>query len=277
MVGTAAPGARRLRAGPWDLELVDGDLRGVRIDGREAVQRIYLAVRDAEWGTVPARVVRQHVEANVDSFRIELEIESRGPEIHVRWRVDVSGSADGTIAYAIDGVAGTAFSSARMGLCVLLSRTLAGVPYRVHHVDGSDAFGALPLLVAPQQPVQDIGGFAYGLAADTEASLRFAGETFEMEDQRNWGDASFKIYGTPLARPYPVAVAAGARIRQSVELRSQRRQLAVAVAAPPASPPARLPKIGIALPAEALDADAQVRLRALRPDHLRIDVDLRTE
>ena len=49
--------------------------------------------------------------------------------------------------------------------------------------------------------------------------LRFGGELFEMEDQRNWTDASYKTYCTPLHLPYPVELAAGERVIQSVTLR----------------------------------------------------------
>jgi hypothetical protein len=42
------------------------------------------------------------------------------------------------------------------------------------------------------------------------------GETFETEDQCNWGDTSFKTYGTPLHLPFPVRVEAGERLEQSV-------------------------------------------------------------
>ena len=38
------------------------------------------------------------------------------------------------------------------------------------------------------------------------------GETFETEDQRNWSDASFKTYGTPLHLPFPVEVEEGTRV-----------------------------------------------------------------
>ena len=41
------------------------------------------------------------------------------------------------------------------------------------------------------------------------AEVRFEGETFEMEDQRNWTDASYKTYCTPLSLPYPVEVKEG--------------------------------------------------------------------
>lgn len=39
-----------------------------------------------------------------------------------------------------------------------------------------------------------------------------------MEDQRNWTDASYKTFCTPLHLPYPVRVRKGVRIDQAVEL-----------------------------------------------------------
>ena len=35
------------------------------------------------------------------------------------------------------------------------------------------------------------------------------GDTFEMEDQRNWTDASYKTYVRPLALPWPYTLRAG--------------------------------------------------------------------
>ena len=49
--------------------------------------------------------------------------------------------------------------------------------------------------------------------------LEFEGDTFETEDQRNWTDASFKTYCTPLADPFPVMVQSGDTIRQQVILK----------------------------------------------------------
>ncbi len=48
--------------------------------------------------------------------------------------------------------------------------------------------------------------------------LEFAGDLFEIEDQRNWGDASFKTYCTPLRRGFPFLLKAGTRIAQSVQV-----------------------------------------------------------
>ncbi len=52
--------------------------------------------------------------------------------------------------------------------------------------------------------------------AGIAATTAFAGDVFEMEDQRNWTDASYKTYVRPLARPWPYRLAAGETITQSV-------------------------------------------------------------
>jgi hypothetical protein len=115
--------------------------------------------------------------------------------------------------------------------------------------------------------------------------MGFEGEVFEMEDQRNWTDGSFKTYCTPLALPRPVWVEAGAVIEQSVRL-SLTLSGPAETAAPESEsirvtlsddPPRRLPRLGLALPTEPaiLTPPVVERLRALRPAHLRAELALR--
>ena len=49
--------------------------------------------------------------------------------------------------------------------------------------------------------------------------LSFDGDSFELEDQRNWGDASFKTYCTPLRKGFPRAVRRGTLIAHRVKVR----------------------------------------------------------
>lgn len=50
------------------------------------------------------------------------------------------------------------------------------------------------------------------------AEISFEGDIFEMEDQRNWTDASYKIYSTPLELPFPVEVKKGDQFRQKISI-----------------------------------------------------------
>ena len=51
-----------------------------------------------------------------------------------------------------------------------------------------------------------------------EVRLDFEGELFEMEDQRNWTDASFKTYSTPTSLPWPSRLDAGAVVRHVIAI-----------------------------------------------------------
>src|SRR6202790_3111519 len=51
-----------------------------------------------------------------------------------------------------------------------------------------------------------------------KVACRMEGDTFEMEDQRNWSDASFKTYVRPLALPWPYTLAKGTSFTQSVSV-----------------------------------------------------------
>jgi hypothetical protein len=78
--------------------------------------------------------------------------------------------------------------------------------------------GSFPRYVWAQQPFQDLKAISHEVAPGVRARIAFEGETFEMEDQRNWADASYKIYSTPLRLPFPVELKKGAKVAQSVTL-----------------------------------------------------------
>ena len=48
--------------------------------------------------------------------------------------------------------------------------------------------------------------------------FRFSGDLFELEDQRNWTDASYKIYGPQLALGFPLHATDGQRFEQVIEI-----------------------------------------------------------
>ena len=93
-----------------------------------------------------------------------------------------------------------------------------GTPLLVAHPDGSTTTCLFPLLISPDQPAGDISGLRHCVdGIDTE--IAFQGETFEMEDQRNWSDASFKTYCRPLSLPRPYRLHAGEVQRQEIHIR----------------------------------------------------------
>src|SRR5205814_1216503 len=72
-----------------------------------------------------------------------------------------------------------------------------------------------PELISPSRDVTDMEAIRYAVGP-VGVELRFEGDRFDMEDQRNWTDASYKTFCTPLRQPYPVQLEAGHRVRQRV-------------------------------------------------------------
>lgn len=279
-----------LRAGPLTLFWEEGGLRYIRLGDVEVLRRIYVAVRDRNWGTVPATLTDVSMAMQADAFRIAFEVEHRQEEIHFTWHGEITGTADGTIRFAMDGMARSTFLRNRIGFCVLHPAEAAGARACVRHVDGTTESAVLPVDVVPYQPVPpfaEMAGLSHEVLPGVWAELRFEGDVFEMEDQRNWTDASFKTFCTPLRLPFPVEVWAGTPIRQAVtlSLRDERTVLPSVVASSPtkpvltvdvAAPAVPLPPWGLGMSGRGgpLSPRQIERLRLLRLDHLRADLRL---
>lgn len=292
------PSPEVLRAGPLQAlhEPASGFLRRIRLGGREVLRGIYAAVRDSNWDTIPGTRVETRREVLADSFHLEFECRHRRGEIDFAWHGTLTGTAEGVIRYTFEGEARSTFRRNRIGFCVLHPiRECAGGAARQTRVEGPPVEGRFPETIEPQifgqSSFKDLRKVAHELEPGVWAEVEFEGEVFEMEDQRNWTDASFKTYCTPLALPFPVVVPAGTRLRQEITLRllgwcGVRSPGPVIETSPdPAAPivlepgpatPARLPALGLGLASHEnpLTPTEIQRLRALRLAHLRVDLHL---
>lgn len=277
-----------LRAGPLTLILEQGDLRYVRYGDWEILRRVYVAVRDRRWDTIPARLSDLRIERGADSFRVTYLARHQRDEIDFEWRATISGDARGEITFAMDGAALSTFWRNRIGICVLHPiRECAGRDCVVESDDGSLVRGTFPTHIAPHQPFVNIRALSHEVAPGVAAEVRFAGDVFETEDQRNWSDGSFKTYSTPLALPFPVEVARGTTVKQSVTLgvtdqsgvaRESGAAKTVNFTIGPASE-FRLPRIGLCSAGQDVDDQSLgetelARLKNLRLAHLRVDLAL---
>lgn len=271
-----------LRSGPLSMVFEAGDLRYVKVGGREVVRRICAAVRDRNWGTVPTVLSNLSIDRGEDSFVIAYDARHRQSEIDFAWHGRIVGEASGKISFTFDGVAQSTFLRNRIGLCVLHPDTCAGVKSRVTKVDESIEEGHFPRFIAPHQPFLGIRSIAHEVSSDIWAEVEFDGDEFEMEDQRNWIDGSFKTYGTPLRLPFPVEVREGTRIRQSVtaSLKGKASTIAVMdddgpVRVTIGTTTSPLPRLGLQMtPGHELTTREVMRLRDLNLSHLRVDIRL---
>jgi hypothetical protein len=140
--GTDAPLPAQiaLRAGPLSLIYESGDLRYIRLGRREILRRVYVALRDRNWGTVPPVLSNVQIEQTDDAFQMSYDVEHRQGEIDFFWRGSITGDARGTMSFAMDGVARSSFLRNRIGFCVLHPiHECAGAACRVEHVDGTQS------------------------------------------------------------------------------------------------------------------------------------------
>jgi len=66
--------------------------------------------------------------------------------------------------------------------------------------------------------MKDIKHLWQDLDSNQRLTISFAGDIFEMEDQRNWTDASFKTYSRPLELPFPYELRDAEVVEQSISL-----------------------------------------------------------
>jgi hypothetical protein len=205
-----------LIAGRLSLNLSNGMLRYLCLDGSEVIRGVYFAVRDKNWNTIPEEVVSVDTDIGENFFSINYRTRYANVRENIEFTVQgrIAGSKDSVIKWEFDGLAQSAFKRNRIGFCVLHPASAAGKPCRIVHGDGASEESVFPTLISPHQPFMNIKSIAYGGVIS-----EFEGDVFEMEDQRNWTDASYKTYCTPLGLPFPVELAQGDSVKQSVTFR----------------------------------------------------------
>lgn len=259
-------------------------LRYVRWGEREVLRGIYGAVRDHNWGTLQPTLSQLQLSTGPERFAVAFQADCRDQTIDFGWKGIIEGSSDGTLRFSFDGTARTNFLRNRIGLCVLYPAECAGVACQVEHTDGTVQEGHLPQDISPHQPFFRIRSIRHPLDARVWAKVVMDGEVFEMEDQRNWTDASFKVYSTPLELPFPVQVQAKDTVSQSVQLEliggrtPASSDVAKGVPWPiqPAEQWRALPPIGLAVNEDQLQLSPreQQQLAALHLSHLRVPLRL---
>lgn len=280
---TASAARERLSVGPLEATLDGTALRWIRVGSLEVLRSIEFTLRDQAWGTVTPTVSDSRVTTTETGIVVEVHAHLRRHDIDfdaaLRFRIDQSGTVDVELA----GRANRTFLRNRLGFIVLHPMAVAGAAVDVEHRDGSDTAATFPSEIAPWPLFSDVAAMRWRAAPDLTATLSLDGESFEVEDQRNWGDASYKTYGPSLNVPFPVEVREGSRIRQSVRLQVQvdgprrrrptdRRERVVVSD----RQSGHLPPIGLATRAgQPMPSDEAVtRLRVLGPAHLRIVLEL---
>jgi len=274
-----------LRAGKLTMIYENGSLRTISIGEFEMVRMIYGAVRGKAWLTAEPEITDEEIDIQEDSFEIRYSCHYRLVDIDFVATYSVKGDADNSVSFEMVGEALSTFQKSRIGFCLLHPvEECAGKKCIITHSDGEKENATFPLNISPSQPFKDIKSMMWKVAG-YQCNIDFTGDVFETEDHRNWTDASYKTYCTPLNLPYPVTVQKGEKIRQKIVLNvrskniqgSEIKPVNQIVLFPDQLKP--LPKIGIGQstrPQKMLPGELSI-LKSLPFDHYRIDLYLFNE
>jgi D-apionolactonase len=250
----ALPREVELRAGTLSMTLRGARIVDLKVAGYEVWHGVTFLYRDPDWGT--PEPVFQHIVHEVEGEGFSLQLEGYIPtQPAIDLLITLHGDSQGTVKLQAHAVPRGDLLANRIGLCLLHPMHAMGRALEVEHVDGRISRSVFPEQVPPWPPFTGVRGIRHEFAPGHWAQVRFQGDDFEFEDQRNNADASFKTYSRSNNMPRPYVLRSGAAIDQSLTLRIE--PAAVKLDPAPAQAPvidlhkyaevARMPQLGLAI------------------------------
>ncbi|MEX1663713.1 hypothetical protein AB4874_19205 [Thioclava sp. 15-R06ZXC-3] len=196
----------------------------IAFDGSEMLRGLSAPVRDTAWGEIAQDSIDCQLERVEAGYEFRRKARICGNNASVSMTISLLAEGDAFIVAARFLLqAEEPLVTNRAGFCLLHPLFgLRGTPLFIVHPDGSETQTEFPTAIAPAQVARDVAAMRYTIAG-VQCDIDFAGEVFEMEDQRNWSDASFKTYCRPLGLPVPIRIEAGKQLEQTVEIVLRRQ------------------------------------------------------
>ncbi len=287
LTGTNVPEPKRrtLEAGPVTAMFDNGALRYIRFRGVEVLRGISYLVRDRNWGTYATAIEKLKIRQAKDGFTISYTATCRDKAQAIRYDVKITADSKGTLVFSATATPLTDFLTNRTGFVVLHPLDgVVGKPVKITHTDGTSRRARFPKFISPGQPVFAIRALTHAVMPGVTATVLMEGNTFEMEDHRNWMDASYKTYVCSLLDPWPYTLKKGQPFTQTITLRisgkpatKRSSSSGAAVSVTVGKVKGRMPEIGTAVPMpEARAAVEQAGLiAAMEPAYLVGQIDQR--
>src|ERR1700722_1264714 len=220
------------------------------------IRAVSFVVRDKNWGTYAPQIAQLDFREEPETFRVSYEATVVEKDQEFRYAAAITGKSDGSLRFSGKGTAISDFLTNRTGFVVLHPiEGVAGAACTIEHVDGTSEETRFPFLIDPVQPMRALRTITHEFSPGLKVRCHMEGDTFEMEDQRNWTDASYKTYVRPLALPWPYVIAKGAEIDQTVTLTVSGSVAAIELAVSPLSLAIGDPIAGSAMPTIGLGLD----------------------
>lgn len=210
---------RKLVAGPLTLEYSEGSLWNISNGSEEVIRRIYLVFQDINWTSRPFAIKDEIWEVSDRSFSAKIKAQGSHDAKDLSVELEITGSENGEITYGFSALTSVSFMRNRLGLCLLHPVAgLAGRDCELTKADGAIEKSKFPDAISPDQPFLNLSGISHQLQSGQVVSVKFEGEIFESEDHRNWSDASYKTYCTPISLPFPAQVSPGEVLSQKITI-----------------------------------------------------------
>lgn len=257
------PPRQRLLTGDFSAIFDQGALAHLSLRAHELIRLVYVAIRDPSWNTVPTVPLSVHLCSEAGYFFVKVKARATGSSLDLEWELVARGSTDGSLEMNFRARALRDCAFARIGLCLHFdAERFKAAPWEAENLTNSCS-AQFPSAIHPQflvngvlQPcIPAFSRMRITLGKLTSIALSLEGDQFEIEDQRNWTDATFKAYTTPLALGELHHLTTGETIEQKLHISCQAptepRPASQAVIQARALPPMErrhLPQLGAALP-----------------------------
>ncbi|MBG1232428.1 hypothetical protein [Aestuariivirga litoralis] len=268
--------SKMIQAGALSVEWLGGNLGKIAFGGVEVLRGISYLVRDANWGTCAAKISGLKIAKSRGGASIIYKATAANGDRVLAMKAQI-GITPRQLVFSIQATPNKDFKTNRTGFVVLHPAGLAGKPVTVTHTDGKKEKAKFPKLINPGQPFFEIRALEHAPAPGLKAQVLMEGNKFEMEDQRNWSDASYKTYVCSLLDPWPYELKAGIAFEQKITITlTGKAPAAIAkLKAKATALKGKLPEIGLAVP--MLEVQATLKriadIKALNPHHLMCQLD----
>ena len=244
---------------------------------------IAFLVRDKNWGTYAPAIAGLKVKQTNTGFTVSYSATCQDKDQGIHYTAKIESMQDGTVVFSATGTPLSDFVTNRTGFVVLHPLVgLVGEPVEIVHTDGKCRKSKFPKLISPGQPVFEIRSLKHNVLPGVTATVLMEGNKFEMEDHRNWMDASYKTYVCSLLDPWPYTLKKGEAFTQSITLKIEGRPKQklskgsdAAIGVVLGSVKGRIPTIGVGVP--MLQAAASLEkadlIKAANPSHLICQID----
>lgn len=180
-------------------------IRSIRYNDLEIIKMISFLIRDSNWNNYNPNIIKSEIINNIDFIKLyfDLEFSDNNQKLITK---NTYIFKNNSIKFISRGKFLTKFITNRSGFNILFPlNNISGKKINIITTDLKKISSVFPTFICPDQPFTNIKEISH-IVSNLNINYKFNGIKFEMEDQRNWGDASYKVYSGSLFDPFPITI-----------------------------------------------------------------------